>query len=318
MGAHRPPSHDEALTDVRTIGDTLREQRVRRGQSPAEAARDAGVPADMLAGLEAGTLSSEDVTTRAFLRMYARYLDLDAEALLGHLEAAAGAPPAAGAEGGLVADAPAGRPRRRRRRVVVAVLVVLLLAVAAGVAAMVVLGTGRLPSVRLIAPAAPAGDEGSGAAGGEAEPAPLGSEATGDADQPPTAAPPGDIDEVEGRDRTDDAGTPADGEEPGDADQLTARPPEDTRVQVLHNDAAPAVIADVRAVLEALGYPVVQVNAARTPFDRTTVYYVDGWQAEAEALAVHDERFAAVEPNERFSSDVDLHVAVGPDWPAGE
>lgn len=317
MGAHRPPSHDEALTHVRTIGDTLREQRVRRGQSPAEAAQDAGVPADTLAGLEAGTLSSEDVTTRAYLRMYARYLDLDAEALLGHLDAAAGAPPAAGAEGGLVADAPAGRPRRRRRRVV-AVLVVLLLAVAAGVAAVVVLGTGRLPSVRLTAPAAPAGDEGSGAAGGEAEPAPLGSEATGDADQPPTAAPPGDLDEVEGRVRTDDAGTPADGEGPEGPDQLTARPPEDTRVQVLHNDAAPAVLTDVREVLEALGYPVVQINAARTPFDRTTVYYVDGWQAEAEALAVRDERFAAVEPNELFSSDVDLHVAVGPDWPAGE
>lgn len=40
--------------------------------------------------------------------------------------------------------------------------------------------------------------------------------------------------------------------------------------------------------LEALGYPVVAVNSARTPFPRTTIFYVDGWEAEAEALRARD------------------------------
>lgn len=55
----QPPTKRTSGT-VASIGDTLREERIRRGQTPAEAARGFGAPKATLHALEAGTVSPGD------------------------------------------------------------------------------------------------------------------------------------------------------------------------------------------------------------------------------------------------------------------
>jgi cytoskeleton protein RodZ len=66
------------------IGDTLRTERQRQGRTLADAATETRVRESYLAAIEAedfGVLGG-DVYARGFIRLYARYLGLDAEALV--------------------------------------------------------------------------------------------------------------------------------------------------------------------------------------------------------------------------------------------
>ncbi|MEX2621257.1 MAG: helix-turn-helix transcriptional regulator [Egibacteraceae bacterium] len=95
------------------------------------------------------------------------------------------------------------------------------------------------------------------------------------------------------------------------------RAPGQTRVQLLHHGGiARPTVEEVHAVLQSLGYQVTHVNLLPTPVvGRTTVQAVEGWMVEAEALRQRDPRFGNVEPNRVFSTEVDLHVIIGTDWP---
>lgn len=103
----------------------------------------------------------------------------------------------------------------------------------------------------------------------------------------------------------------------GEADELIAdaRDPDQTTVQVLDAGGGSDATASVQEALTELGYDVVAVNTSRLDYPTTTVLYTEGNDAEAEALRARDERFAEIEPNERLSTGVDIHVVVGPDWP---
>lgn len=70
------------------IGQQLRQARERRGLALSEASKATHIRAQALAALEAGDVSQLASTAqlRGFLRAYARYLELDAEALLAELQ----------------------------------------------------------------------------------------------------------------------------------------------------------------------------------------------------------------------------------------
>lgn len=310
-----------------TVGSTLRQERVRQGHTHADVARDLGLPKWTVVDLEEGNLPVEAARTLAYLRVYARHLGLDAEALLRGLTdedrppgAAAGAPgappPAPEPLAPADADPPPRRPPRRRpvptaapplgtgaaayqpaeerwprvlRRRPLAVLAGLAVLAAAVTASTVIAlaGSQREPSVTLTAPPAPT------------------DEPTVEAPSPdplvtPEPSPP--VTETASE-------TPA---------AFEGRPPQETRVQVLHAGVDDAVVDDVIATLEALGYPVTEISAVRTPYARTTVFHVDGWETEARALGERDPRFGDVAPNPGFDADVGLHVGVGEDWPPPE
>jgi cytoskeleton protein RodZ len=120
------------------IGETLREARRRRGYSLADAAASTRVRESHLAALEEdefGALGS-DVYVRGFLRSYAKFLGLDADALLEQYRGGEGD----GSGGGGAGTSPGHRaavgthaPRRTPARVLVAaigVVVVIALLVA--------------------------------------------------------------------------------------------------------------------------------------------------------------------------------------------
>lgn len=96
---------------------------------------------------------------------------------------------------------------------------------------------------------------------------------------------------------------------------LPGRPPEQTSVQVLDGAGAPETRDAVLATLEDHGYVVAAVNAARTPREQSVVFYSEGWEDEAEALAAREDRLVVSDENPGFSEDIGLHVVVGADWP---
>lgn len=83
-----------------TIGDALRQQRFRRQQTVSEAARASGLPKRMLIGFESGAGPLHGTQELAYLRIYARYLGLDAEELLRSLRYRNDPPPVAGRRAG--------------------------------------------------------------------------------------------------------------------------------------------------------------------------------------------------------------------------
>lgn len=287
---------------VRAMGDTLRRERVRRGLTPKEAADATDLPKGTVVGLEAATLPLDDVPTRASLRIYARSLGVDSEAILRRLEDGdRSAPPhmvPAGADGSAPPTAaPPAVAALRERPQWPALLGVALLAAVLGVGGVLWSASDGAEdsTVALTAPEPAEGAARVEVADGEAP----GDPSTGAGIGPPSSA-------------SDD-----DSQEPVEALLTDARPPEETRIQLLHNGLAPSVLAEVTGTLEALGYPVVAVNSARKPFRRTTVFFVDGWQPEAEALRARDSRFAAVAPNQDFAAEISLHIAIGADWDPG-
>lgn len=109
---------------------------------------------------------------------------------------------------------------------------------------------------------------------------------------------------------------PTEGLTDEEAEELiaAARDPEATTVQVLDAGGGSSATTAVQEALTDLGYDVVAVNTSRIDYPVTTVLYTEGNDAEAEALRARDERFAEIEPNERLSTGVDIHIVVGPDW----
>lgn len=76
-----------------SIGDALRQRRIQGRQSVAEAAGGSGLPKRVLIGFESGAVPLDDTQNLAHLRIYARYLGLDAEELLRSLRYRNGRPP---------------------------------------------------------------------------------------------------------------------------------------------------------------------------------------------------------------------------------
>lgn len=314
------------MNDSANVGQRLRHAREARGLSLDEAAEASGVAAvSWLQSLERGDPAELAGQARllAWLRVYARFLGLDAEALLRRVTAAVGA------EGGvpgpwdapLEVPAPDGRRHRWRRPAIVGVTAVLVLLAAAGVTAVVrgdagagvglVDLLGEEPSLLLSpspdpAPAsepAPAagstpGSEPSGR--GPATPrAPAVSTFGSEPSPPPSAASPS-----------------ASSEATGAGDGLPGRAPSDTRVQLLDGTAGTLPVAAAERALAELGYDIVLVEALTGPVRGSYVYYTEGWETEARSLSRRDPRFSSVAPDPGLTADVDLHVVMGTDWAA--
>ena len=77
------------------IGQKLEEARNRKGISIREASESTKIRGDFLTAFEAGNfeLSIPDVYLRGFVKLYARFLDLDQEAIIGDLDMELGASP---------------------------------------------------------------------------------------------------------------------------------------------------------------------------------------------------------------------------------
>lgn len=302
------------------VGQALRMERLRRGQTVAWIAAQTDAPEAALRDLEEGLLPLQEARTRAYVRAYAYEVGLDAEEFLRGLDSDAGAArhPGDARAGGPTTRAghASGRARarrgRRRRgprpRARGAVLGAAAMVAAMAAAAVVLLAGGEdEPTVQLTAPATPASSRTSQVTQPRVKPAPpLPSPAT----QPEEDAPP-----------EEDAGPEAAGGDGPVTDAETppgALPPEQTRVQVMYGDVAEDVAQDVVATLEALGYQVPWVYKVAESFPRTIVYHRDDRAAEAAALIGRDPRFGEVRPDPPYSTAPDLHVVVGPDWPGGQ
>lgn len=92
--------------------------------------------------------------------------------------------------------------------------------------------------------------------------------------------------------------------------------PSAVTVQVLHATANEQQAQAAAAALREMGYTVVVVNPTPRQVDVTTILASPGQQDAAEQLRRRDPRFAEVAPNDGFDESVDLHVLVGPDFPA--
>ncbi|MDP8969851.1 MAG: LytR C-terminal domain-containing protein [Actinomycetota bacterium] len=111
------------------------------------------------------------------------------------------------------------------------------------------------------------------------------------------------------------AADPAGGATPSESPLEPGKLPSATTVQVLDGVGDQVRAREAAAVLRNLGYQVVVVNPAGVDFATTTVLYSRGHEPEARGLMARDARFAAMRPNPNLSESVDLHVAVGRDWP---
>lgn len=94
-----------------------------------------------------------------------------------------------------------------------------------------------------------------------------------------------------------------------------AKPPGETTVQVLEAGGGAATVDSVVRALEAIGYNIVaESQSSQRKVERTTVYFTDDNDPQAEGLRARDPRFQDVEANRGLSASVDIHVLVGPDF----
>ncbi|HUG85923.1 MAG TPA: LytR C-terminal domain-containing protein [Euzebya sp.] len=78
-------------------------------------------------------------------------------------------------------------------------------------------------------------------------------------------------------------------------------------------------VADAVSALRELGYDVTESGISPNPYPETTVFATAGEEAQAEALTTADPRFTTVGENPgNLSSEIQIHVLVGEDWPTGE
>jgi hypothetical protein len=138
----------------------------------------------------------------------------------------------------------------------------------------------------------------------EAPPAPAPAPTPAPPPAPPEPAPDDDDDEAE------ETPPPA---EPG------VRPNSEVSVQVLDGISGgdQAAVARIVATLREAGFRIVAQNAGR-PYDVTTVFYNDGYEAEARrvAQAIGAEvvnAMSSLPPERRLSASVNVHVIVGAD-----
>lgn len=92
--------------------------------------------------------------------------------------------------------------------------------------------------------------------------------------------------------------------------------PSEVTVQVL--DAAGddgSAAEDATGRLREAGYVVVAENAAVRMYERSTLFYTEGHEAEARAIAEVLTEFDVIEEKpDNLSSEVDVHAVVGADW----
>ncbi len=93
-----------------------------------------------------------------------------------------------------------------------------------------------------------------------------------------------------------------------------ALPPNETTVQVLDAGGGNALTDAVVARLEEIGYDIISIQSSSRDVARTTVYFTQDNQPEADALRARDPRFQDVEANRGLSEGVDIHVLVGPNF----
>jgi hypothetical protein len=91
-------------------------------------------------------------------------------------------------------------------------------------------------------------------------------------------------------------------------------PAPQTTVQVLDGGGGATAVAEVVALVEAAGYEVVAVNAARCCYDATTALWSAGREAIATGLAAAIDGVVEVRENPNLSQEVDVHIVVGVDW----
>jgi hypothetical protein len=116
------------------------------------------------------------------------------------------------------------------------------------------------------------------------------------------------------------AGTSSSSTSPGQSGSPTAsasasvRPPKEVRVQVLNGTSVGGLAADVTIVLRGDGYKTAgQGNAPTT--NKTTVYYQEGYQAEAQELAQKRFPGARVRPApDSVPKRVNIQVILGQDF----
>lgn len=85
-------------------------------------------------------------------------------------------------------------------------------------------------------------------------------------------------------------------------------------VQLLDAGGGQEAVEEIVALLTEAGATISAQGRAATRYTETTVFYGDGFLDLARDLRRFDARFVVVEPNERLSDAIDLHVVVGTDW----
>lgn len=342
---------DQPEASSHTIAATLRAARQEQGRTLSHAATTLRLAVPDLAELERQDDATvvADVRTMARLRVYGRHLGLDPERMLGDALQARGNEPQEGVTGASATATPAretlppppATDESRGKRVSGAALLVILgIVTAVGTAAAaVVFDEQPQQQVQLSSP----GDEQTDAEGeSQAQPLNADDDLTAAEEDPSLGAAGEDTEDAEvlrdgenedksaesagsssseddashpSGESADEAESPPDGSE-GETDQeeLPGRPPEQTSVQVLDGAGAPDTRDAVAATLEDHGYVVAAVNAARNPHEQSVVFYSEGWEDEAEALAAREDRFVVSDENPGFSDDIGLHAVVGADW----
>jgi len=156
-----------------------------------------------------------------------------------------------------------------------------------------------------------------------AAPSPAPAPVPAPAPQDDPAADPGD-DDGEGDEDPDapdgDADAPGDGDGTGDAAPAPVGPrPQDVTVQLLNGagEGGAAAVGRVRTQLADAGFRIAATNTGRA-YDRTTVFYTVGFEAEGRLVAsvlATSEVYPMTELPEdrRLSSTVMVHVVVGAD-----
>ena len=139
----------------------------------------------------------------------------------------------------------------------------------------------------------------------ETEPAGSGSESEPGSGEPGT--------ETESADPDEDEDTEDEDEDGGDEDGGDDAPVRAT-VQVLDGGGDASAVREAIAALEARGYQVVAQSRAARTYPRTTVFWSEGFEDEAEELREEDERFAVLQENDRLDATINLHVVIGRDW----
>lgn len=343
---------DQPEASSHTIASTLRAARQEQGRTLSHAATTLRLAVPDLAELERQDDATvvADVRTMARLRVYGRHLGLDPERMLTDALQARSNEPQEGPTRPSATATPAretlppppATDQSRGKRVSGAALLVTLGIVAAvgTAAAAVVFSEQPQQRVQLSSP----GDEQTDAEGeGQAQPLDADDDLTAAEENPSLGAAGEGTEDAEGlrdgengdasaesagsssseEDASHPSGEPADEAElsadgsEGETEQqdLPGRPPEQTSVQVLDGAGAPETRDAVVAALEDHGYVVAAVNAARNPHEQSVVFYSEGWEDEAEALAAREDRVVVSDENPGFSEDIGLHVVVGTDWP---
>lgn len=135
---------------------------------------------------------------------------------------------------------------------------------------------------------------------------------------PPTAtAPPTSADTGEASPTSAGAATPTTTDEASPSASIPDIDPAEVSLQILDaagDDGSRAEAA--AATLRDDGHPIAARNQAVRGYESSTLFYTDGHEAEARAIAAAHPQFGVVEEKPaNLSESVDVHVIVGADYP---